>query len=144
MTTAEHSLLTLLNQQQAQLNALLLLLQQELDVLSSRDIDVLDELTQQKAQLLNQITDIDAAISQQPELESLVETEWFSTQVIGLNALLEACKSQTHVNQHVLEHSQLTLDRLKNELLASKGKSGLTYTNKGKPAVENKGSGIKA
>jgi len=144
MTTAEHSLLTLLNQQQAQLNALLLLLQQELDVLSSRDIDELDELTQQKAQLLNQITDIDAAISQQPELESLVETEWFSTQVIGLNALLEACKSQTHVNQHVLEHSQLTLDRLKNELLASKGKSGLTYTNKGKPAVENKGSGIKA
>jgi len=144
MTTAEHSLLTLLNQQQAQLNALLLLLQQELDVLSSRDIDVLDELTQQKAQLLNQITDIDAAISQQPELESLVETEWFSTQVIALNALLEACKSQTHVNQHVLEHSQLTLDRLKNELLASKGKSGLTYTNKGKPAVENKGSGIKA
>ena len=144
MTIAEHPLLTLLNQQQAQLNALLLLLQQELDVLSSRDIDSLDELTQQKAQLLHQITEIDAAISQQPDLESHVKTDWFTTQVTALNSLLDACKSQTHVNQHVLEHSQLTLDRLKNELLASKGKSGLTYTSKGKPAVDNKGSGVKA
>ncbi|GGW63616.1 flagellar export chaperone FlgN [Alishewanella tabrizica] len=144
MTTAEHPLLTLLNQQQAQLNALLLLLQQELNVLSSRDIDVLDELTQQKAQLLSQITDIDVAISQQPDLENHVKMDWFTSQVIALDSLLDACKSQTQVNQHVLEHSQLTLDRLKNELLASKGKSGLTYTNKGKPAVDNKGSGVKA
>lgn len=144
MTVSEQSIITFLNQQQAQLDALLLLLQQELAALSGRDIEQLDLLIKQKTVLLQQIQSTDHALSQQSHLADYIDTDWFKQSVNNLDALLEQCKAQTQVNQQVLDYSQLTLDRLKNEILSAKGKSGLTYTNKGKPAVDNKGSGIKA
>jgi len=145
MTTApEQNIITFLKQQQAQLDALLLLLQQELAALSGRDIEQLDLLTHQKTTLLAQIQATDQGLSQQTNLADYVDTAWFKESVSSLESLLEQCKAQTQVNQQVLDHSQLTLARLKNEILSAKGKSGLTYTNKGKPAVDNKGSGIKA
>lgn len=145
MTAAsEQNIITFLNQQQAQLDALLLLLQQELDALSGRDVEQLDLLTNQKALLLQQIQATDHALGQQSNLADYIDTDWFKQSVSNLDLQLEQCKAQTQVNQQVLDHSQLTLTRLKNELLSAKGKSGLTYTNKGKPAVDSKGSGIKA
>lgn len=145
MTTAhEQNIITFLKQQQAQLDALLLLLQQELAALSGRDIEQLDLLTRQKTSLLEQIQTTDQALSQQSNLADCLDTSWFKDSVSQLESLLTQCKAQTQVNQQVLDHSQLTLSRLKNEILSAKGKSGLTYTNKGKPSVDNKGSGIKA
>ncbi|GHG69134.1 hypothetical protein GCM10010919_18810 [Alishewanella longhuensis] len=144
MISAEQNIITLLTKQQAQLDALLLLLEKELVVLASRDIAALDELTAQKIELLSQVQEIDQQIGQQSTLQDSLREPWFVEQVSELEQRLAQCKSQTQVNQQVLEQSQLTLDRLKNEILASQGKSGLTYTNKGKPAIENKGGGIKA
>lgn len=144
MTEAEQNILTLLTQQQAQLDALFVLLQEELVILASRDIAALDELTSQKIAMLKQVQITDEQIGAQSNLQDALKTSWFAEHVKILEARLADCKSQTQVNQQVLEQSQLTLDRLKNEILASRGKSGLTYTNKGKPAIENKGSGIKA
>ena len=144
MTTSEQSIITFLTQQQAQLDALLLLLQQELAALANRDIEQLDLLTHQKTSLLEQIQATDQALSQQSHLADYLETSWFKESVSKLDSLLEQCKAQTEVNQQVLDHSRLTLDRLKHEILTARGKSGLTYTNKGKPAVDNKGGGIKA
>jgi len=144
MTTSDQDLITLLQQQQAQLDALLLLLNHELTALSQRDVQQLDELTQQKNTLLTTIQQTDQAINQLPSLAAYQEADWFQQAVQQLNSILTECKHQTAVNQQVLEQSQLTLDRLKHEILSVKGKSGLTYTNKGKPAVEHKSSGIKA
>lgn len=144
MTESEQNILTLLTQQQAQLDALFVLLEQELVVLASRDIVALDELTAQKIAMLTQVQATDEQIGAQSTLQDAVNAPWFIEQVDTLEARLAQCKAQTQVNQQVLEQSQLTLDRLKNEILATRGKSGLTYTSKGKPAIENKGGGIKA
>lgn len=144
MSQPQQTIITLLNQQQAQLDALLLLLSNELTALTQRDAEQLDQLVQQKDSLLQDIAKLDQTLAQQPELPHLKTQDWFLEQVTKLETTLAACKQQTQVNQQVADHSQLTLQRLKNELLGSRGKSGLTYTSKGQPAVENKGPGIKA
>lgn len=144
MTETEQQILTLLKQQQAQLDALLLLLRQELDVLVSRDYLALDTLTGEKTNLLSEIQSTDEQLATASGLPDCQQQVWFLDLVNLLDSRLEECKAQTAVNQQVLEQSQLTLDRLKNDILASRGKSGLTYTSKGKPAIENKGGGIKA
>lgn len=144
MISAEQNIITLLNAQKAQLNALFVLLEKELTALTLRNVTELDELTVQKSQLLTQIQTTDQQLSEQESLINYTETTWFLEIVAELDDLLSKCKAQTQVNQQVLEQSQLTLERLKNEILATRGKSGLTYTNKGKPALDSLGNGIKA
>ncbi|MBU1437724.1 MAG: flagellar protein FlgN, partial [Gammaproteobacteria bacterium] len=61
-----------------------------------------------------------------------------------LDELLEQCKEQNEVNRQSVEQSQLIVERFKHELLQNRGKSGLTYTAKGKPAIDSIGKGIKA
>jgi flagella synthesis protein FlgN len=135
---------TLLEQQQAQLDALLLLLRQELAALAARQPEQLTEIGQQKLALLQNITDTDYSISQHPDLADAKSSSWFSEYLLPLEQRLAECKNQNDINQQALEQSQLTLERFKTELLSSRGKAGLTYTNKGKPAFDNKGKGIKA
>lgn len=144
MNITEQPILSLLEQQHAQLDALLLLLKHELTILSSRDIEALTAITTEKSQLLSHIHALDAQLAHETELSACMKAPWFTEQVARLDELLNQCKQQTDINQQVLEQSQLTLERLKLEILGTRGQSGLTYTNKGKPAVESKGSGIKA
>ncbi|KKO44036.1 flagellar biosynthesis protein FlgN [Arsukibacterium ikkense] len=144
MTSHYEPLTTLLQQQQAQLDALLLLLRQELVALASRDIDTLNTLTADKQSLLNEIQLTDSQIAGNDLLPSAKAEAWFEQHIAELDKILAQCKQQNAVNQQTVEHSQLTLQRLKTELLSSQGKSGLTYTNKGKPTVDNMGKGIKA
>lgn len=144
MKTQQPELITLLKQQQAQLDALLLLLEAELDALVGRDTVRLDQLVTEKSLLLANISHLDQQLAQAPELPQATQATWFRTCVSEIEQKLAACKTQTAVNQKVLEQSQLTLQRFKNEILGAQGKSGLTYTSKGQPAVENKGLGIKA
>lgn len=144
MSQQPDTIITLLNQQQAQLDALLLRLSNELTALTQRDPAQLDLLVEQKSDLLQKIAALDQTLAQLPELARFRNQDWFIEQVTKMDATLAACKQQTQVNQQVVEQSQLTLQRLKNELLGAQGKSGLTYTSKGQPAIENKGPGIKA
>lgn len=144
MSQQPDTIITLLNQQQAQLDALLLLLSNELTALTQRDAAQLDLLVEQKSDLLQKIATLDQTLAQFPELASFRSQDWFIEQVTQMDKTLAACKQQTQINQQVVEQSQLTLQRLKNELLGAQGKSGLTYTSKGQPAVDNKGPGIKA
>ncbi|MBV2127903.1 flagellar export chaperone FlgN [Arsukibacterium indicum] len=135
---------SLLEQQQAQLKALLLLLRQELAAIAARDIDTITRITSEKQHLLNEIQTTDSTIASSDLLQSAREQSWFEQSISNLDAVLTDCKQQNDVNQLTLEQSQLTLQRLKTELLSARGKSGLTYTNKGKPTVDNMGKGIKA
>ncbi|MDX1391586.1 MAG: flagellar protein FlgN [Rheinheimera sp.] len=134
----------LLSQQQQHLDELLSLLRQELAALASRDITLLEQITVAKTSVLQQLQHTDQQLAQAPGLEQCKQQDWFKQQVGELDSRLEQCKRHNDINQQTLEQSQLTLARFKTELLTSRGKSGLTYTNKGKPAVENKGKGIKA
>lgn len=144
MNSQFEPLSSLLDQQQAQLDALLLLLRQELAALAARDIDNITRITAEKQHLLNDIQTTDASIAASDLLPPAREQSWFQQNISKLEAILADCKQQNDVNQITLEQSQLTLQRLKTELLSAKGKSGLTYTNKGKPTVDNMGKGIKA
>lgn len=142
--TADHAILTLLNQQQQHLEVLLSLMRQELAALASRDIESLNRITNEKTTVLQHLNDTDNQLAAQPTLAQCKQQDWFKQQVASLDELLEQCKRHNDINQQTLEQSQLTLARFKTELLSSRGKAGLTYTSKGKPAVDNKGKGIKA
>jgi flagellar biosynthesis/type III secretory pathway chaperone len=144
MSLATDVITALLHQQQQHLDELLSLLRQELAALASRDITLLEQLSTAKTEVLQQLQHTDQQLAQAPELEQCKQQDWFKQQVSDLDSLLEQCKRHNDINQQTLEQSQLTLARFKTELLTSRGKSGLTYTSKGKPAVENKGKGIKA
>ena len=144
MTTNADSITTLLNQQQQHLDALLLLLRQELAALASRDIDSLEQLTAEKVNQLQLIQHTDKQLAEHVDIAHAKTQTWFTQQVQVLDRLLAQCKQQNNVNQLTLEQSQLRLAQFKHELLSSRGKAGLTYTSKGQPAIDNMGKGVKA
>lgn len=144
MNSSHEPIITILSKQAAQLDALLLLLKNELSALAERQVETLEQLIAEKTALLTQISATDAELAALPQLAAVKTAAWFVEQRALLEQKLADCKAQTAVNQQALEQSQLILQRFKNELLGAKGKSGLTYTSKGQPAVENKGPGIKA
>jgi flagella synthesis protein FlgN len=135
---------TLLSQQQQHLKVLLLLLQSELNAISQRDVDQLEQGCTTKLELLSQIQQIDTEISCSPQLLEVKQQTWFQQSVRELDDLLNECKQQNEVNRVTLEQSQLVISRFKHELLQNRGKSGLTYTAKGKPAIDHMGKGFKA
>jgi flagella synthesis protein FlgN len=135
---------SLLSQQQQHLKVLLLLLQTELTAISERDIEQLEQGCTEKLALLEQIQQLDSAIAALPQLTELKTEDWFKQSVTELDSMLNACKAQNEVNRLTLAQSQLVISRFKHELLQNRGKSGLTYTAKGKPAVDHMGKGFKA
>ena len=144
MTGQTEDIITLLQQQKQLLEELLLLLRQEIAALASRDITALEQISSHKISLLQQLQQNDDTLANITDISQHKTASWFVEHVAMLDTLLGQCKTQNDINQQTLEQSQLTLARFKTELLSSRGKSGLTYTSKGKPAVDNKGKGIKA
>lgn len=144
MTLAVDSVTTLLTKQHQHLDELMLLLRQELAALASRNIDELEQITATKYLVLQKLETTDAELANIADLEQYKQQDWFKLEVEGLEQKLELCKQHNSVNQQTLEQSQLTLARFKTEILSSRGKSGLTYTNKGVPSVDSKGKGVKA
>lgn len=138
------ALSTLLNQQQEHLTVLLLLLQNELSFISARDTAALDQNTTKKTSVLDSIQQIDLQIANHSELAQAKNRADFRQCVAQLDELLVRCKQQNEVNRQAVEQSQLVIERYKHELLQQRGKSGLTYNAKGKPALDSVGKGIKA
>ncbi len=136
--------LSLLTSQQEHLRVLLSLLQAEFKAISERDITQLEAGAHEKMACLEQIQQIDLAISELPALEQLKQHPDFIAQVQATDHILAQCKEQNEINRLTLEQSQLVIERFKHELLQNRGKSGLTYNAKGKPSVDNLGKGIKA
>jgi flagella synthesis protein FlgN len=137
-------ILSLLDKQQEHLKVLLLLLKSELAAIAGRDVEKLDQGVALKVQQLELIQQLDQQISELPQLIELKNQTWFIEAVKQLDLLLDECKEQNEVNKQSLEQSQLIVERFKHEILQNRGKAGLTYTAKGKPAVESIGKGIKA
>ena len=144
MSNAHSSILTLLNEQEQHLNVLLLLLHKELDAIRTRNIEALKSNTDEKIRILDLVQATDEQLTASPELRDVKEQDWFKEQLQRLEDKLAQCKFQNQVNSQSVEQSQLVIERFKTELLQSRGRAGLTYTNKGKTAQVDKGPGIKA
>lgn len=144
MSNAHSSILTLLNEQEQHLDVLLLLLHKELDAIRTRDIEALKSNTDEKIRILDLVQATDEQLTASPELRDVKEQDWFKEQLQRLEDKLAQCKFQNQVNSQSVEQSQLVIERFKTELLQSRGRAGLTYTNKGKTAQVDKGPGIKA
>ncbi len=142
--TSQPPVLSLLIEQQEHLEVLLLLLKQELSAISSRDITALEENSAVKLQQLEQIQLLDRQIAGHPQLLQLKTEPSLLSQIHSIDSVLLLCKEQNEINRLTLEQSQLKIERFKHELLQQRGKSGLTYNAKGKPALDSVGKGIKA
>jgi len=138
------NLLALLDRQQEQLTLLLSLLTTELTAISQRNVSALEQCVLDKQALLDAISNLDQQISVHPDLALQKQTVAFIDKVDAIDVILHQCKIQNEINQQSLEKSQLVLERFKAEILGQRGKSGLTYTAKGKPAIDAIGKGIKA
>lgn len=138
MSNAYSSILTLLNEQEQQLDVLLLLLHKELDAIRSRDVEALKTNTDEKIQILDLVQATDEQLTASPELDAAKQQDWFKQQLQRLEDKLAQCKFQNQVNSQSVEQSQLVIERFKTELLQSRGRAGLTYTNKGKAAQVDK------
>lgn len=137
-------ILSLLDRQQEHLKVLLSLLKSELAAISERNVEKLDQGCLLKVQQLELIQQLDQQISELPHITELKTQPWFSDAVMQLDELLNQCKEQNEINRQSVEQSQLVVERFKHEILQNRGKSGLTYTAKGKPAIESIGKGVKA
>lgn len=144
MSNAYSSILTLLNEQEQHLDVLLLLLQKELDAIRTRDVEALKSNTEEKIQILDLVHSADLKLAALPDLAEAKQQSWFQEHLSRLEEKLAHCKFQNQVNSQSVEQSQLVIERFKTELLQSRGRAGLTYTNKGKAAQVDKGPGIKA
>lgn len=142
--TTQPTVLSLLTQQQEHLEVLLLLLKQELNAISSRDIAALEENSAAKIQRLELVQQLDQQIASHPQLPALKTEPALIDQIRNIDSALQLCKEQNEINRLTLEQSQLKIERFKHELLQQRGKSGLTYNAKGKPALDSVGKGIKA
>ncbi len=142
--TTQPPVLSLLTQQQEHLEVLLLLLKQELNAISNRDIGALEDNSAAKLQRLEQIRQLDQQIASHPQLQQLKSEPPMILQIQHIDHALQLCKEQNEINRLTLEQSQLKIERFKHELLQQRGKSGLTYNAKGKPALDSVGKGIKA
>jgi flagella synthesis protein FlgN len=136
--------LSLLIQQQEHLNVLLLLLKDELNAISNRDVTALEQNSEAKLKCLEQVQQTDQAVASHPDLPQLKTVPELVTLVQQVDATLQQCKEQNEVNRLTLEQSQLVIERFKHELLQQRGKAGLTYNSRGKPALDSVGKGIKA
>ena len=135
----------LVNQQIELLQTLKVQLESELHLISSRDAESLTTLVNQKAQTLDNIAQLDQAISQhyaqcndeklKAELQSLLEQA---------SGIVEECKYRTEVNAKAVEQGQLRLTHLRNLLLEARAKESLTYDKSGQKKGGGSMKGIKA
>ncbi|MDK1287412.1 flagellar export chaperone FlgN [Pseudoalteromonas umbrosa] len=127
-----------LTTQISSLEALTLLLDEELNALSSRNGDGLKDIARQKITLLNSIQKTDKDLSsytkelfQSPDVTPLTEQ---------IDLLLIKCKNQNEVNAKAAHLAQMTVRELK-EILIGRPTS-TTYTEDGS-VVENVGEIVK-
>lgn len=142
--TSQPPVLSLMTQQQEHLGVLLLLLKQELNAISQRNITDLESNSADKLKQLEAIQQLDQQIASHPQLPQFKADPEFRKLVSNIDEVLQRCKQQNEINRVTLEQSQLVIERFKHELLQQRGKSGLTYNAKGKPALDSVGKGIKA
>jgi len=132
-----------LTKQVEQLSTLAVLLEKELQLISSRDAESLMNLLDEKTALLTSIEALDGSIERTiNSQDSLSEED--EALITDAKKLLDDCKYRTQVNQKAVEQGQLRLTHLRNLMMEVRAKESLTYDKKGKPKGGTLGSGVSA
>ena len=143
MTEQASQLTQALIKQVEQLSSLAVLLEKELQLISSRDAESLMNLLDEKTALLTSIQALDGSIERTISNQGSMSEE---DEALMTNAkkLLDDCKYRTQVNQKAVEQGQLRLTHLRNLMMEVRAKESLTYDKKGKPKGGTLGSGVSA
>ncbi len=143
MTEQVSQLTQALTKQVEQLSTLAVLLEKELQLISSRDAESLMNLLDEKTALLTSIQALDGSIERTiNSQDSLSEED--EALMTDAKKLLDDCKYRTQVNQKAVEQGQLRLTHLRNLMMEVRAKESLTYDKKGKPKGGTLGSGVSA
>lgn len=143
MTEQVSQLTQALTKQVEQLSTLAVLLEKELQLISSRDAESLMNLLDEKTALLTSIQALDGSIERTiNSQDSLPEED--EALMTDAKKLLDDCKYRTQVNQKAVEQGQLRLTHLRNLMMEVRAKESLTYDKKGKPKGGTLGSGVSA
>jgi flagella synthesis protein FlgN len=126
-----------------QLSSLALLLEKELQLISSRDAESLMNLLDEKTALLTSIQVLDGSIERTISDQGSMSEE-DEALMVNAKQLLDDCKYRTQVNQKAVEQGQLRLTHLRNLMMEVRAKESLTYDKKGKPKGGTLGSGVSA
>jgi len=126
-----------------QLSSLAVLLEKELQLISSRDAESLMNLLDQKTALLTSIQALDGSIERTISDQGSMSEE-DEALITNAKKLLDDCKYRTQVNQKAVEQGQLRLTHLRNLMMEVRAKESLTYDKKGKPKGGTLGSGVSA
>ena len=143
MTEQESQLTQALIKQVEQLSSLAVLLEKELQLISSRDAESLMNLLDEKAALLTSIQALDGSIERTISDQGSMSEE-DEALITNAKKLLDDCKYRTQVNQKAVEQGQLRLTHLRNLMMEVRAKESLTYDKKGKPKGGTLGSGVSA
>ena len=143
MTEQESQLTQALIKQVEQLSSLALLLEKELQLISSRDAESLMNLLDEKTALLTSIQVLDGSIERTISDQGSMSEE-DEALMVNAKQLLDDCKYRTQVNQKAVEQGQLRLTHLRNLMMEVRAKESLTYDKKGKPKGGTLGSGVSA
>jgi len=138
------NLAELLTQQEIQVNKLHSLLNNELEILKKRNIELLESAAAEKESCLNDINLSDQAIKKLTSFDELKQDENYAEQVIRIVTLLGECKAQNEVNGQIINNSQIAMNRFKAMLQKSMANNSMTYDEKGRTNVKNSSIGIKA
>ena len=122
----------LLNKQLEQLNALEQLLLEEKELLTQRDPEALNALTEQKRVLLEAIEGLDANLSKNPQFLADKAQNLLDDALEQIRNTLHRCQELNVINGQVITHSQLAVERMKTSLLERHSRSSMTYNSKGK------------
>lgn len=143
MTEQASELTQALSRQVDQMSSLAVLLEKELQLISSRDAESLMKLLDEKTTLLTSIQALDASIENTIDSSEALSEE---NEALMANAkkLLDDCKYLTQVNQKAVEQGQLRLTHLRNLMMEVRAKESLTYDKNGKPKGGTLGSGVSA
>ncbi len=143
MTEQASQLTQALIKQVEQLSSLAVLLEKELQLISSRDAESLMNLLDEKTALLTSIQALDGSIERTISDQGSMSEE-DEALITNAKKLLDDCKYRTQVNQKAVEQGQLRLTHLRNLMMEVRAKESLTYDKKGKPKGGTLGSGVSA
>lgn len=141
------SLLSLLQKQYSVLIEIDELLLLERQAFTARDSVQIEQINQEKLELLQSITDIDQQLRSQvssPDVKTIQVQELKAK----IDEQLLQLKQRNQVNGKIIAHSQVNLNLLKDLLIngisGDKGQRSLTYDQAGQKSSPLKGRAIKA
>ncbi len=139
------SLSELLDQQKKIVLSFSSLLLRERKAIAERKPTQIEQVAQDKLELLNQIQQQDNLLGSHPDRQLLLDDDDLNKKVQEVQSIIHDCQQENLTNGEALQRAQLSNNKLNNMLQQSRGKSGMTYTSSGQTKnITTLGTNIKA